>query len=148
MKIKPGDFGARVITTGMSFRPGQGSTATYAEEEEMPLPTSSPSRGPREAEVKARKERRAKVHKEKTSRADALRVEVSVPRSEPWGAVVFILSLRATPCSRGRSGSRPRRSTMQRRCSLALSRCTCLTSLQRCSNYLCKCPTITALAGI
>lgn len=89
VKIKPGDFGARVITTGMSFRPGQGSTATYAEEEEIPLPASSPSRRPREAEAKARKERRAKVRKEKTSRADALKVEVRAPRREFWGVMMF-----------------------------------------------------------
>lgn len=113
VKIKPGDFGSRIITKSVSFRPGLGSTATYAEEEEIPLPVAAPT-APREAEVRQRRERRVKTRGEKTSRGNEL-----------WGEVRFLMtgenptftiSNRVTGSSPRRNGSRRRRSTARRRC--------------------------------
>ncbi|KAL1942222.1 hypothetical protein VTO73DRAFT_6286 [Trametes versicolor] len=66
VRIKPGDFGARTVMKTFSSHPVNGQSATYAREEEIPLPA---------ADVRERKAQRAKTRKEKIVRANALRVE-------------------------------------------------------------------------
>ncbi|PIL32501.1 transporter [Ganoderma sinense ZZ0214-1] len=81
VKIRPGDLGAREVTTEVTIHPDGRTEVTTETEEEVPLPAPAPLRArglgprPRDAEVAVRAEARRKVREEKRGRADGLKNE-------------------------------------------------------------------------
>ncbi|KAI0660128.1 hypothetical protein C8Q70DRAFT_75804 [Cubamyces menziesii] len=92
--INPGDLGPKTVITGMSFRPGGHREVSTSIEEEIPLPTWRAQIAqqtqvvqprPRELEVTARSEQRARTRAEKQAHGDALKDEGNILfRREQW----------------------------------------------------------------